>query len=381
VTVSGVSRRSALLGAAAGLLCAPLALASVPTGRRLVVMLLRGGMDGLGAVPAVGDPHYVQARGDAVTSGGLPLPDTIFALHPSLAPLMPMWTQGELAIVHATCGPYRDRSHFDAQNVLENGTERPFGADSGWLNRALVGRGGEGSALAAARSIPLLLRGPARTANADPKRPPRLDDGLLTQLQALYAEDPLLSKNLEEALSIEALVAQHRDPRRQDSDGMSTLGRVLSDEDGPAVAVLERGGWDTHTGQQNALERQLRELSEGLLALREGLGSRWSQTAVLVVTEFGRKVQGNGTGGTDHGVGGVALLLGGAVQGGQVVADWPGLGSSELLDQRDLRPTTDLRTIFAGVLHDHLQLDERSLTRDVFPSSSRVTPRHGLIRA
>jgi uncharacterized protein (DUF1501 family) len=379
--VTGISRRSALLGACAGLLCAPLATASVPTERRLVVMLLRGGLDGLAAVPAPGDPSHAQARGDAAPSGALALPGTIFALHPSLGPLMPLWTAGELAIVHATCSPYRERSHFDAQNVLENGTERPFGSDSGWLNRALVARGGEGSALAAARSIPLLLRGPARTANADPKRPPHLDDDLLARLRQLYEEDPLLSSHLQQALEIEALVARHRDPSRQDNDGLRTLGSVLADEQGPAVAVLERGGWDTHTGQRGTLERQLRELSQGLLALREGLGARWAQTAVLVVTEFGRKVQSNGTGGTDHGVGGVALLLGGAVHGGQVVADWPGLGSSELLDQRDLRPTTDLRTVFAGVLHDHLQLDERSLTRDVFPSSSRVTPRHGLIRA
>jgi uncharacterized protein (DUF1501 family) len=380
--VTGISRRSALLGATAGLLCAPLlATASVPTERRLVVMLLRGGLDGLAAVPAPGDPSHAEARGDAAVEGALPLRGTLFALHPSLGPLLPLWEAGELAVVHAACCPYQDRSHFDAQNVLENGTERPFGADSGWLNRALAARGGEGSSLAAARSIPLLLRGPARTANADPKRPPRIDDGLLAQVRELYAGDPLLGRNLEDALEIEALVARHRDPSREDSDGLRTLGRVLSDEQGPAVAVLERGGWDTHTGQRAALDRQLRELGEGLLALRDGLGARWRQTAVLVVTEFGRKVQGNGTGGTDHGVGGAALLLGGAVLGGQVVADWPGLAPSELLDQRDLRPTTDLRAIFAGVLKDHLGLEERALAHDVFPGSSRVTPRQDLIRA
>jgi uncharacterized protein (DUF1501 family) len=367
-------RRSFLagLGAGAGALWGPrIGWASAPTERRLVVAVLRGGLDGLGAVPVPGDPRHAEARGDAAVEDALPL-DGTFALHPGLAPLKARWDAGELLVVHATAGPYRDRSHFDGQNVLENGTAAPYGAASGWLNRALVEVGGV-PALAVGRTVPLLLSGPARASSGDPARGPEVDEAVLARAEALYRDDPVFGPALAEGLAMERLLAAHRVvglrrgaplPGRQDD--AVVLGRTLAAPTGPRVAVVEVSGWDTHTRQEGTLAERLPALATTLEGLREGLGEAWGVTVVAVVTEFGRTVRANGSGGTDHGVGGAALLLGGAVAGGRVVADWPGLGAADLLDGRDLRPTIDLRAVLAGVVRDHLGVGEAGLAR-VFP--------------
>lgn len=388
-------RRSFLgtLASAGGLALAlgPGALAADDEAPRLVVVVLRGGLDGLSAVPPHGDPGYRTAR------RGLALPppgsedgivdlDGTFGLHPALAPLAPLYAEGQLLAVHAASVPYARRSHFDGQDVLENGTAAPFGAKTGWLNRALLHLD-QPPALAVGRTIPLLLRGDARVTSADPLRRPRADPWL-ERMQRLYVDDPQLGPALDEGLGFQALLqgasSGARPPRRSGrslTDTIEAMAGVLCAPGGPRIAVLEAGGWDTHTGQQGTLSRQLDGLASGLVALRGALpAAAWRRTVVLVVTEFGRTVHPNGTGGTDHGVGGVALLAGGAVAGGRVIADWPGLSEPALLQGRDLRPTTDLRGVFKGVLHDHLQVPERALEATVFPDSASIAGVGGLVR-
>jgi uncharacterized protein (DUF1501 family) len=382
-----VDRRSFLFGlgcVGATALAGPrLALASAETDRRLVVLILRGAMDGLAAVPAHGDPSYAQARGDAATGDVLDL-DGTFGLHPSLSALRPLWDRQELAVVHAAAAPYAERSHFDGQNVLENGTATPFGAQSGWLNRGISTLSDGPPAMAVGRAVPLVLRGPARSTSADPTRPPRVDDALLARIRDLYRSDELLGGTLEEGLATERILASFREPGargRDDVDGALVLGRAMASDQGPRVAVLELGGFDTHTAQERMLASRLEVLGATIDGLSRGLGAEWSRTVVVAVTEFGRTVRANGTGGTDHGVGGAAILAGGALAGGRVIADWPGLRASDLLEERDLRATTDLRSVFKGILRDHLGVPEGALEREVFPDSAGAPLLEGLVHA
>ena len=389
-------RRTFLQGAgAAGLALSAgsVAFAQSAGDARLVVVILRGGLDGLMAVPAYGDPAYATIRGPLAlprpgeTGGVLDL-DGTFGLHPALGDLHGLYRAGQLAVVHAAAPPYRERSHFDAQNVLENGTAVPFGARTGWLNRALQEQTGQPPAMAVGRSVPLLLQGPARAASADPLRRPRKEDGLLERVRALYRSDPALGPALEEGLAMQAMLQAGADPaaRRRGKGGRSAraavqaVGRVLASREGPRVAVFEMTGWDTHSNEAGVLGRQLGPLGEALAAFPDAMGPEvWGRTVVLAVTEFGRTVAANGSGGSDHGVGGAAFVLGGAVAGGRVVTDWPGLASSQLHEGRDLRPTTDLRSVFKGVLHDHVGVSERALDR-VFPGSAGAAPVRGLVK-
>lgn len=385
-----MDRRTLLFGmgaAAAAALAPRVALASAETDARLVLVVLRGGLDGLAAVPAHGDPHHREARGSAAVTEGVVDLDGTFGLHPALAPTKALWDARELLVVHATSAPYRDRSHFDGQNVLENGTARPYGLDTGWLNRALVALGGAPPAMALGRQVPLVLQGPARATCADPFHAPVRDESFLDRVRDLYAGDALLGPALEEGIATRAMLSAHRDGtsssggRRggEPEEATRVLARVMAAPDGPRVAVVELSGWDTHAAQEGTLDKLLGQLGRAVLAYRDAAGESWSKTAVLAVTEFGRRVKGNGTGGSDHGVGGAALLAGGAVRGRRVVADWPGLAASDLYEGRDLRSTTDLRTVFAGVLRDHLGVPEGALANDVFPGGD-VAPLDGLVR-
>ncbi len=403
-----ISRRSALQalagGLAAGALAGPrLALASLPGERRLVVVILRGGLDGLAAVPPFGDPAYAGSRGSLALAapggeaGALDL-DGFFGLHPALAPLHDLYRQGELLPIHAAAPPYAKRSHFDAQDVLENGTARPGGARDGWLNRAIRALDGEGAelqALALGESVPLVLRGSARVASWSPSVLPLPEEALLTQIQDLWQRDPLLGPALSEALRMQDgeagdMAARSRGALRGLYGPRGFLvfaekaGRMLAADEGPRLAVLEMGGWDTHANQgrdDGRLARHLEALGQGLAKLKAELGPAWDQTAVLAMSEFGRTVAHNGSGGTDHGVGGAAFLLGGAIAGGRVLADWPGLDRSRLLDGRDLAPTLDLRAVCKATLHDHLGLDRRRLDAEVFPDSAHLPVLDGLIKA
>jgi uncharacterized protein (DUF1501 family) len=416
------TRRRFLVGT--GALAASAALPNVlfaHTGgsARLVVVILRGALDGLAAVPPYADPNYaglhreIAIAAPGAADGALTL-DNTFGLHPSLAFLHERYLAGELLVFQAVASPYRDRSHFDGQNVLENGLTKPLGSADGWLNRALAalprGHGAE-RAVAISLNVPLILRGDAPVISKSPQTTPDVDEDLLARLADLYSHDDWFSARLSEAVQTGRLAdegsaadgqamtapagAQPAMAAAPNSrvvpaapDRISGVARMaaalMRSEGGPEVAVIEASGWDTHANQggaRGALAQRLTGLDKALRTLADELGPLWPQTAVLVVTEFGRTAAMNGTRGTDHGTGGCAFLAGGAVHGGRVIADWPGLARTALLDNRDLRPTLDLRSVFKAVLDEHLRVDAKTLATRIFPDSSGARPLQGLMRA
>ena len=416
-----LSRRLLLQAAAASAtlagmpLTARLALAGADTDRRLLVVILRGAMDGLAAAAPYGDPDYRAVRGALALgrpgeANGLLDLDGFFGLHPALGALHPLWARGELAIAPAVATGYRDRSHFDAQNILENGADTAYALPDGWLNRALVPLGGQDRklGLAVGTTVPLVMRGPVRIATYSPKLLPDVDDAFLTKVRQMYSGDNALHVTLEEAIESGDMIEEAIGELSMSEGGMATprkrrvlrpnggkagpeatrelftaAGKLLADLNGPRFAVIDTGGWDTHAVQgaaEGALAIQFRSLAGGLAALPEALGPAWSKTAVIVVTEFGRTAHGNGTNGTDHGTGSLALLLGGAVKGGRVLTPWPGLSEKALFEGRDLAPATDLRALFKGLLRDHAGLPEGALEDKVFPGSRSVRPLDGLLR-
>jgi len=356
---------------------------------RLVLLILRGGMDGLTAVPLPADPQFVAARGPLTQIPAAPLPlEGPFALHPSLVEMHAMYGRQELLVVHATGLPYHERSHFDAQQLLESGGTRPHELTSGWLGRALAAAGQRGVALQTA--VPLSLRGPGEIDTWAPSALPDPSADLVARVQSMYAFDATLAQALERARALrsdpamsDALEAgtMGGGPRGQAITLARRAGEFLSRPDGPQAAVLEIGGWDSHANQaqpQGALSNNLRLLDAALAALRESLQAAqqlaWPRTVVLVVTEFGRAVAVNGTQGTDHGSGGAAFVLGGAVRGGRVIADWPGLAPKDRFEGRDLQTTTDLRALFKTVLADHLRVAHSALDTTVLPGATAVRP-------
>jgi uncharacterized protein (DUF1501 family) len=395
--------RRVFLGTATGAMItaqARVAFAGAEADKRFVVVMLRGAMDGLSAVPAYGDPDYAGMRtGLAVPKpgerdGALKL-DGFFGLHPALSGLGRRFAAGELLVFHAIASPYRDRSHFDGQNLLENGSPKPFGLTDGWLNRAMSALPGPlrssrreyGVALAPA--MPLMLRGSAPVTSWSPSILPAPDQDLVARLGRLYREtDPKLASALEGAAQANGVTGMSGTGRAGGAGDLVTLmgaaARFLSSPNGPCVAMVESTGWDTHANQvgpYGVLNRNLMALDRGLEELAVGMGGLWKQTAVMIVTEFGRTVQMNGTTGSDHGNGGAAFLLGGAVAGGRVLAEWPGLARGNLHEGRDLRPTTDLRSLMKAALVDHLGIPAAFVERVVFPESAVARPLAGLFRA
>jgi uncharacterized protein (DUF1501 family) len=409
----GLGLRAGVAVALAGALPGVTFAATGSGDRRFVVVILRGALDGLSLVPPHGDPDYANVRGaialakPGATDGALPL-DATFGLHPALTGVHALYAQRELLPIHAVATGYRERSHFDGQNVLENGGEKPSGTASGWLNRALVARGvgraganGRGTdsgsqGLAIGQNVPLILRGDAPVGSWAPSALPDVEPELITRLRDLYSNDAVLSARLDEAAKLGALAAEDGAGGMESGKAMlrggnverlkavaDAAGRMLAANDGPRIAVMDAGGWDTHANEGGAngqLANRLRGLDAALLALKGGLGDAWSKSVVLVCTEFGRTVAINGTRGTDHGTGAAALLLGGAVNGGRMLADWPGLTERARYEGRDLRPTLDLRAVAKGVLRDHLALTASGLDA-VFPGTGRVAPTRDLIRA
>lgn len=351
---------------------------AAPDANRFALVILRGGMDGLSAVPALGDPDFASARGALAQFASPPLSlDNTFALHPKLSQLHAMFKNGEAAVVHATGLAYRERSHFDAQQVLESGGVRPYELNTGWLGRALAHGSAKGMALSTA--VPLVLRGPAMIDTWAPSALPDPSGDLVARLERMYGSDAALSTALARAKALHfdgEMPAMGEAPKN--SRGFELLAQraaeFLSQQNGPRAAVLELGGWDSHANQASAIANNMRALDAGLAALRSGLmvGGAWKRTVVIALTEFGREVSINGTQGTDHGTGGAAFVLGGAVKGGRVIADWPGLAKKDRFEGRDLRTTTDLRAVLKGVLADHLQVATRHLEGDVFPGSQAI---------
>lgn len=361
---------------------------------RLVLVILRGGLDGLAAVAPYGDPRYRDRRGSLALpppgdiDGVLKL-DSLFGLHPALRQMHQFYRAGELAVVHAVATPYRERSHFDAQNVLENGATAAGGLRDGWLNRAIGSPENSATAIALGQNIPLVLRGDNSVSSWAPSRLREADADTLARIAELYAADSQMSARLEEALDARAIAGNMRAGNQRLAGGVGAFrdataaaGRFLTAPDGPRIAVLELNGWDTHANQGTArglLANRLGGLDEGLATLKQELGLQWQDTVVLVTTEFGRTVAVNGTRGTDHGTAGCAFIAGGAVRGGRVIADWPGLAERDLHEGRDLRPTLDLRAVFKGILSDHLRTATARINRDIFPDSEAISPLQGLV--
>jgi uncharacterized protein (DUF1501 family) len=320
----------------------------------------------------------------------------MFGLHPALANMKTMYDAKELIAFQNICSPYRDRSHFDGQNVLETGATKPHAISDGWLNRALTPMGlADGAhAMAVAQTPPLLLTGPARATSWMPASMPTPDPAFLAQVKLLYANDVALSQSLDDALALQnaAMIASDDPSDKKMGPGtnanltplFSGAGRLLASNNGPRVAVLDVSGWDTHINEgagSGALARRLAALDAGLDALKTALGPAWSKTAVVMATEFGRTARPNGNGGTDHGTGGASFLLGGAVLGGNVRAEWTGLSSSALQDGRDQPARTDLRSLFKGVLAEHMGVPDSALDGAVFPDSAGAATMTRLIRA
>ena len=373
-----------------------LALASAETDARFVLVVLRGAVDGLAFAAPYGDSHYQDVRGELALaqpgreSGLLDL-DGFFGLHPSLAGLHASYRSKEAVIVHAVASPYRSRSHFDGQDLLESGATKTGALRSGWLNRALAPLAGDLEvAIALAQNTPLVLRGDNSVTSWAPSRLPDADDSTIARLQRLYADDEFFASRLDQAISSRAIAADMsgKVPRRgneaqQFGELMKAAARFLTADNGPRIAVVEFGGWDTHANQgaaSGALANRFGALDTGLTGLREGLGDTWEDTAVVVVTEFGRTVHVNGTRGTDHGTATAAALVGGAIDGGKVIANWPGIAPKNLYAGRDLLPTTDLRSVFKAVLEQHLGLSPGFVEHSVFPDSDTARVLQDLIR-
>ncbi len=333
---------------------------------RLVVIILRGAMDGLDVIQPRGDAGFATARA-GLTSPATDL-DGFFALNDGLSGLSPLWQAGQLAFVHATSTPYRDkRSHFDGQDLLEAGTGTdlaPMAQRDGWLNRLLQVIPGAGSetAWAVGREAMPVLAGPARTQSWAPDQDLRLTQAAQALLEHVYHDDPLFRDAASAAFDLAGGAADGKDIDPIVDFAAERLRGTAR------IAAFSQSGWDTHKGQGGAIQRPLERLQRSILRLQTGLGPEvWGKTVVLAMTEFGRTVRANGSGGTDHGTGGAMLAAGGAVRGGKVFGDWPGLAEADLYDRRDLMPTSDVRDWAAQVLAGLYGLDRAVLEGTVFP--------------
>lgn len=405
------TRRDLLLGSGALFAWASLPRLAHAEGRdpRLLVIVLRGALDGLATVAPVGDPDWVRLRGDNAMRLDGPVPalalNDMFALNPAMPNLYRLYKAKQAAIVHAVATPYRERSHFDGQDVLESGLTKPGATDSGWLNRAMAAlepakgiRVKPQQAFAVGPVTPLVVRGAAPVLSWTPPRlPPAADDTVMRLLDLYRHTDPALARVMEERMGLAAIArADNMSDMKKAAplpggaarvaaffaEASGAAARFMAQADGPRVGALAFDGWDTHAAEgvtQGRLFSLLGALDGAIAAAETGMGTAWKDTVVTVVTEFGRTARVNGTDGTDHGTGTVALLAGGALNGGRVIADWPGVGETALYEKRDLKATTDLRAVLKGLLHDHLRVEDAALATSVFPGSAAVKPMRGLV--
>ncbi|HRD74412.1 MAG TPA: DUF1501 domain-containing protein [Hyphomicrobiaceae bacterium] len=415
-----LSRRHLLKGGAASLALwgfMPRTALGAARDPRLLTIVLRGGLDGIAMAAPVGDPAYASLRGAIAvpasgTGAGLPL-DSLFALNLNMPFLHGLYLKREALIVHAVATPYRGRSHFDGQDVLESGLPGVVRADDGWLNRALAGlpkgdKVAPRKGLSMGAVVPLVIRGGAPVLSWVPKtyNLPLREQTIARLLDLYNVTDPRLSKALTEGLEIDrvatasaaapavspagsgamasvaAAPASGARPFAEFIGAAEAAARFLSTADGPRIGALSYNGWDTHANEgviNGLLANRLAGLDAAIKTFAEGMGAAWKETVVVIVTEFGRTARVNGTAGTDHGTATAAVLAGGAVKGGRVVSDWPGLAEKALYEGRDLAPTRDLRGVLKGVLSDHLGIPEGALAKAVFPESGAVKPEAGLI--
>ena len=377
--------RRGFMGAAT-LLAAPQVLfAQAANERRFIFIIQRGAADGLNIVIPYAEPAYASLRGGLAIDPAAALKlDGTFALHPALPKLRELYAGGEATFLHAVASPYRDRSHFDAQNVMETGGKAPYQLKDGWINRLLgmLPRSGK-EAIAFSPAVPLAMQGAAPVTTYAPSTLPEANEDLLVRVGQLYAPDRQLLALWTSALEARGMASDGMGGggNRQDA---AALGRIaagfLARANGPRVAMIETSGWDTHSGQDARLTRQLSGLDGLIDALREGMGATWAQTVVVVATEFGRTVAANGTGGTDHGTAAAAMVIGGAVQGGRIVTDWPGLAPGNLFEGRDLKPTLALERLIASTCAEAFNLDPERTTQVLFPDAVRYKAMPRLLR-
>lgn len=369
------TRRSLLAGLGAATIISTQPAFGAPNGAqgKLILVILRGALDGLAAVPRPDDDQLRGLRGGLVPDNALSVGDG-FALHPSLQGLHELYSDKEAAIIHAVSGPHRERSHFAAQDLLESGTGRLTMRD-GWLNRALQKAGTPLTAVSIGPALPLVLRGDAEAATWSPPALPEVDSDTIGRLQDLYANDPLLGSALSSALALDEtasgmdMAGMGRGRGGGEAALLEAAGRLVAGPEGVDIAVVSIGGWDTHAGQNGALNNRLRAFDEALIRMKTAIGEDWGRTTVAIVTEFGRTVRENGSRGTDHGTGGAAFVLGGNVSGGRVLGDWPGTRPADLFENRDLYPANDLRGVFSPILQSHFGLSASDLHSTVFPDS------------
>jgi uncharacterized protein (DUF1501 family) len=373
--------------------------------KKVIVVVCRGGMDGLSVSPPIGDSEYHGLRGGLAVADALPV-DGTFALHPQLTAVHALAKAGEARIVPAVATPDRARSHFEAQDVLETGAAGVYSTSSGWLNRAVetLSAHRKVDAISIGPTAPLLLRGKVQTASWSPGRGVDAEARLPSLLQDLYRNDDLLGPALARGLATETMAKDATAGLQGDGAMMAqgggkggggpggaqagreaakTLGQSLAgfmrEPGGPTVAAISLDGFDSHANQAGLLTQRLAYLDAVLDGVHQGLGPEWKNTVVLVATEFGRTARANGTGGTDHGTGSTALILGGALKPGGIVGDWPTLKANALFENRDVAPTMDMRGLFKGVLADHMGVDKAALDVTIFPNSAAARPVANLV--
>ncbi|MFL6720609.1 MAG: DUF1501 domain-containing protein [Sphingomonas sp.] len=347
-----------------------MAFARAGTPRRFVFIIQRGAADGLSILAPTGDPQFSGLRGDFVQDSGAGAKlGSFFTLHPALAETAKLYADRQALFVHAVASPYRDRSHFDGQNVLETGGSAAYRVRDGWMNRLLgLLPPEQAKALALSTTVPMALRGSHDVSSYASSQLPSPTDDLLTRVSSLYAGDQQLHALWSAAMDTRMKAgASMQAAGGQNGAATGALAARMLSGDGARIAMIETNGWDTHSGQRGRLNAQLRNLDQMVSALKTGLGPDWANTLVVVATEFGRTARPNGTGGTDHGQASAAMLLGGAVAGGKVIADWPGLSNGALYEGRDLKPTTDLDALIAGALAQHYGLEPSRIMATLFP--------------
>jgi uncharacterized protein (DUF1501 family) len=369
------------------------ARAAVPQsgGKKVIVVILRGAMDGLSLLPKIDEPNIHAYRASLIDPNAVPLGDG-FALHSGFANLATMYRAGQAAFVPATAGPYRERSHFEAQDLLESGSVKSVTSD-GWLNRALQRAPVAYSAVSIGPMQPLIVRGRAQVASWSPSILPEASDDTLNRLMELYDKDPVLKASLIEALGADKIAGKSdaanmagmanmggggRGGPGQYAPMLQAAGKFLSKPGGPEIAVVSLDGWDTHAAQNQALQQRFIQFDAGLKALRDTMGEAWNKTALVAVSEFGRTVRVNGAQGTDHGTAGTVVLAGGAIKGGRMFGDWPTLKSAALFENRDLAPANDARAVFKGVLREQLGWEQTDLDGTIFPDSAGARAMPGL---